>query len=116
MNPCNFLKKYSTTKVFLHVFRAVALSKLSENFLRDIFAKHFLTKLQASKSSTLLKITLLTKIYRINFNSSGDLYCVKEYSYHSNTKSDADANAEMPMPRFPNGRFSGFCQCRMEMR
>ena len=30
--------------------------------------------------------------------------------------SDADANADMLIPRFPNGRFPGFCQFRMEKK
>ena len=42
--PCNFMKNDTTTEVFLHVFCKVALFKLSGNFLRDIFAKHSLTK------------------------------------------------------------------------
>ena len=41
-------KKDSITELFLHGSCEVALFKLSRNFLLDIFAKHFLTKSQAS--------------------------------------------------------------------
>ena len=40
--------KRSTTELFLHGSCGVALFKSSRNFLRDIFAKHFLTKSRAS--------------------------------------------------------------------
>lgn len=51
---------------------------------------------------TLLKIMYLTKIQRI-FNSKGDLYYIKDYSY-------------IQMPRFLNSRFPGFCQFAMEKK
>ena len=44
----NFIKKDSITELFLHGSSALVLFKLSKNFLRDSFAKHFLTKSQAS--------------------------------------------------------------------
>ena len=65
-------------RAFPHRFCAVALFKSLKNFLRDIFAKHFLTKSQASNLwfTTLLEIiTCLTKIYKLT------LYCVKDYIY-----------------------------------
>ena len=58
------LKKDSNTEVFPYGLFTVTLFKLSENFLRDIFAKHFLTKSQAAP---LMEITCLTKIYRSSF-------------------------------------------------
>ena len=39
-------------------------------------------------------------------NFKGDLYCVKDYSYIHMP----------PIPRFPNGRFPGFCQFRIEKK
>ena len=45
--PCNFIKKVSTAEVFLRIFCTIAIFKWSGNFLRDIFAKHFLIKSQA---------------------------------------------------------------------
>ena len=65
----NLIKKDSITELFLHGSCAVALFKLLRNFLRHIFAKHFLTKSLASnlQVTTLLKLTCLTKIYRSNF-------------------------------------------------
>ena len=46
--PAISLKRESNTEVFSYRFFTITLFKLSENFLRDIFAKHFLTKSQAS--------------------------------------------------------------------
>ena len=46
--PAISLKRDSNAEVFSCGFFTVTLFKLSENFLRDIFAKHFLTKSQAS--------------------------------------------------------------------
>ena len=46
--PAILLKKDSTTEIFQHGFCKVALFQLSGNFLRDIFAKHYLTMSQAS--------------------------------------------------------------------
>ena len=43
----------------------------------------------------------------LTFASKGDLYCVKDYSFISSADSDADANAKISMPQFPNGRFHG---------
>ena len=67
--PAISLKRDSNTEAFPYGFFTVILFKLLENFLRDIFAKHFLTKSQASnlQVATLLEITCLTKIYRTSF-------------------------------------------------
>ena len=46
--PAISLKRDSNTEVFSYGFFTVTLFKLSENFLRDKFAKHFLTKSQTS--------------------------------------------------------------------
>ena len=72
--------------------------KLSGNFVRDIFAKHFLRKLQASNllAATLLEITCLTKYMELAFNSKGYLYGVKNYIY---------IRMLMPMPMLR-------CRCR----
>ena len=94
-------------RAFQHRSCAVALFKSLRNFLRDIFAKHFLTKSQASNLwfTTLLEIiTCLTKIYTTNF-----ILCKRLYLY-SHADSDADTNTNMPIPRFPNDHFPGFCQ------
>ena len=79
-------------------------------FLRDIFAKHFLTKPQVSNPyvATLLKITCLTKIF-ITFNSKVNMYCMKDYFY-------IRMPILMSMPRFPNSRSSGVCLFRMEKK
>ena len=46
--PAISLKRDSNTEIFPYGFFTVTLFKLSENFSQDIFAKHFLTKSQAS--------------------------------------------------------------------
>ena len=46
--PAISLKRDSNAEVFLYGFFTVTLFKLSEDFLRGIFAKHFLTKPLAS--------------------------------------------------------------------
>ena len=101
------LKTDSNKDVFAHGFFMVTVFKLSKNFQRYIFAKYFLTKLEASnlQVATLLEITCLTKHIELAFNSKGYSYCVKKLYLYSNADADADANAdaEMPMPRFPNG-------------
>ena len=80
--PWNFIKKDFNIEVFLHWLCTVALFKLSGNFLPDIFAKHFLTKLQTTNRlvTTLMKIKCLTKICRTNPSFKSGLYCVKDYS------------------------------------
>ena len=67
--PAISLKMDSSAEVLPYGFFKVTLLKLSENFLRDIFAKHFLTKSQASnlKVANVMEITCLTKIYRTRF-------------------------------------------------
>ena len=35
---------------------------------------------------------------------------------YSHADSDADTNTEMPIVRFPDGRFPGFCQFHMEKK
>ena len=62
-------KRDSNTEVFPYGFFTATFLKLLENFLRDIFAKHFLIKSQAFslQVATLLEITSLTKIYRTSF-------------------------------------------------
>ena len=40
----------------------------------------------------------------------------KRLLLYSNADSDADDNAEKPMPRYPNGLFHIFCQFRMEKK
>ena len=45
--PAISLKTDSNTEIFPYRFFTVTLFKLSANFLRDIFAIHFLTKSQA---------------------------------------------------------------------
>lgn len=52
-------KKYSITEV----------SEISENFLRDIFAKHFLTKLESIGRQKYIELT---------FSSKGGLYCLED--------------------------------------
>ena len=93
--PAILLKTDSSTEVFEYGLFMVTLFKLSRNFLRDIFAKHFLTKSQASNLwvATLLETTCLAKYIELTFYSKGYLYCVKNYIY-----------IRMPMPRFPSGR------------
>ena len=56
--------------------------QLSGNFLRHIFAKHFLTKSQTSNLQVagLLKIICLTNL-ELAFNSKGYLHCVKDYIF-----------------------------------
>ena len=66
------IKKDFTTELFLHGSCAVSLFKLSRNFLRDTFAKHVVTKSQASN----LQVTPLLKIKTIC-----ERLCVKDYSY-----------------------------------
>ena len=56
--PAISLKRDSNTEVFQYEFFTVTLFKLSENFLRHIFAKHFLTKSQASN----LEVAILLEI------------------------------------------------------
>ena len=46
--PAISLKRIYNTVVFPYAFFTVTLLKLSKSFLRDVFAKHFLTKSQAS--------------------------------------------------------------------
>ena len=46
--PHNLIKKDSTTEAFPHGFCRIGLFKVLGNFLRDIFAVHFLTKFQDS--------------------------------------------------------------------
>ena len=96
--PVISLKTDSNIEVFAYGFFMVTLFKLSGDFLGDIFAKHFLTKLQASylQVSTLLETTCLTKYIELAFNSKGYSYCVKNYIY-------IRMPMTMPMPRFPNG-------------
>ena len=67
--PAISLKRDSNTEVFPYGFFTVTVFKLPGNVLRDIFAKHFLTKSQASylKVATLMEITRLTKLYRSSF-------------------------------------------------
>ena len=67
--PAISLKRDSNAEVFLYGFFTITPFKLSENFLRDIFAKHFLTKSQASNLTVanLMEITCLKKIYKISF-------------------------------------------------
>ena len=45
--PAISLKKDSNPEVFSYGFFKVTIFKLLENFLRDVFTKHFLTKSQA---------------------------------------------------------------------
>ena len=45
--PAISLKTDSNTEIFPYGFFTVTVFKLSANFLRDIFAKYFLTKSQA---------------------------------------------------------------------
>ena len=80
------LKTDSITEILAYAFSMVTLHKLSGDFLRDNFAKHFLPK---SEASNLQVATLLKKNVKLAFNSEGYLYCVKTF-------------AEMPMPRIPN--------------
>ena len=89
VHPSNFIKKDSITEIILHWSCAVALFKLSINFLRNIFVKHFLTWSQASN----LQVTTLLKI------------TCKRLQLYSHVDSDACVNVDMPIARFPNGRF-----------
>ena len=59
-------KTTSSKEVFPHGFCKIDPFKISEEFLRDIFAKHFLIKLQASdqKVASLLKITFFTNVHK----------------------------------------------------
>ena len=97
--PAISLKTNSNTEVFAHGFFMVTLFELLKNFLRDIFAKHFLTKSQASniQVATLQEITCLAKYTELAFNSKGYSYCVKNCIH---------IRMPMPMPitipRFPN--------------
>ena len=45
---CALLKTDSSTEVFLHEFRKIALFKISQHFVQNIFANSFLNKLQGS--------------------------------------------------------------------
>ena len=94
------LKTDSNTEVFTYEFFMVTLFKLWGNFLRDIFAKHFLTKSQAFnlQVATLLEITCLRKYIELAFISKGYLYCAKNYIF---------IRMPMPMP-MPMPR----CRCR----
>ena len=67
--PAISLKRDFSAEFFPYGFSTVTLLKLLENFLRDIFAKHFLTKSQASNLTVanLMEITCLKKIYKISF-------------------------------------------------
>ena len=56
--PLILLKTDSSTEVFLHGFHKIALFKISDYFLQDIFANSFLTKLQGSSN---LKVAALMK-------------------------------------------------------
>ena len=64
--PAISFRRDCNTEVFPYGFFKVTIFKLLGNFLRDIFAKHFLTKSQASglQVATLQKITCLKKIYK----------------------------------------------------
>ena len=99
--PAISLKTDSNTEVFAYGFFMVALFKLSGNFLGDIFAKHFLTKLQASylQVSTLLETICLTKYIELAFNSKGYSYCVKNYIY-IRMPMPMPMPMSMPMPRY----------------
>ena len=111
--PAISLKADSNTEAFGYGLFMVTLFKLSGNFLGDIFAKHFLTKLQASNPwvTTLLEMTCLKKQIELGFNPKGYLFmlCKKLYLY-SNADVDVNANidAEIRMPRFPNGLIKYF--------
>ena len=117
VHPSNFIKKDFITELFLHGSCVITHFKLFRVFQRDFFAKHFLTTLEAInlQVTTLLKITCLTKYIELPFNFKSDLYCVKDYSYI-----DMPIPMSMPIliciPRFPSGRFPGFCQFRMEKK
>ena len=67
--PAISLKRDSNAEAFPHGFFTVTLFKVSENFLRDIFAKHFLTKSQVSnlQVANLMEIMCFTKLYRTSF-------------------------------------------------
>ena len=70
-------KKDSTTEVF----------EISEDFLRDIFVKHFLVKLES---------IAWQKYIELAFNSKGDLYYLRQ-SLYSNTDTNADTTADVDL-------------------
>ena len=100
--PAISLKKDSNSEVFSYGFFKVTIFKLLENFLRDVFTKHFLTKSQAFnlQVATLQEITCLTKFIEIAFNSKGYLYCVKNYIYIG-MRMPMSMPMPLPMPRCP---------------
>ena len=108
--PAISLKTNSNTEVFTYGFCMVALFKLWGDFLRDIFAKHFLTKSQASNLSvaTSLETMCLTKYIELAFNSKRlFILCKKLYLYWN---VDAEISEWPPIFLIKNKMLDGFYQ------
>ena len=82
-------KTDSIAEIFPHRFCGIIPFKISENFLQDVFAIHFLTKLQSSNLKRATVIDLLIKILR-TYNSNSDLFI--QYLFFD---ANADAKAEI---------------------
>ena len=52
----------------------------------------------------------------VNPSRFTDISFTNRLQLYSHADSDADANTDMPIPRFRSGRFPGFCQFRMEKK